>query len=115
MKISTMRIRLIQIFALLGALTLASFTAAAEDVWIDVRSYPEHALDNIEGDIRIVHSDVMEEVGTRFPDKNTHIKLYCRSGGRAAKAMEALQQAGYSNVENIGSIDQARQHRGLAQ
>ena len=108
-----MRIRTMQYLTLLAVLTLVSFSTQADDIWIDVRSYPEHALDSIEGDIRISHSDIVEEVGQQFPDKDTHIKLYCRSGGRAGKAMEALQQAGYSNVENIGSIAQARQQREL--
>lgn len=106
--------RLILRITLLTLLLLSSFTTLADDVWIDVRSYPEHTLDNIEGDIRISHSDIVEEVATQFPDKNTPIKLYCRSGGRADKAMQALQEAGYGDVENIGGIDDARKNRGLA-
>lgn len=105
--------RLILQMTLLTLLSLSGFTALAEDLWIDVRSYPEHTVDNIAGDIRIGHADIVEQVSMRFPDKGTPIKLYCRSGGRAGKAMQALQQAGYDNVENIGSIDDARKNRAL--
>ncbi len=87
--------------------------AWAEVVWIDVRSSLEHAVDNIEGDIRISHNEIVERVSEQFPDKNTTIHLYCRSGGRAGIAMSSLQQAGYSDVKNMGSIGDAREERGL--
>tara|TARA_R110002124_G_scaffold283648_1_gene459883 strand:+ start:485 stop:883 length:399 start_codon:yes stop_codon:yes gene_type:complete len=85
----------------------------ADTVWIDVRSPVEHTLDSIDGDLRITHSDIVPEVEALFPDKNTHIKLYCRSGGRAAQAAQALEDAGYQHVEAIGGIDDARSTRGI--
>ena len=87
----------------------------AETVWIDVRSAVEHKIDNIEGDIRIPHSEVVEQVGSLYPDKTTEIRLYCRSGGRAEKALIALEAAGYSDVKNIGGIDDARARRGAGE
>ena len=86
----------------------------AETVWIDVRSSPEHFLDNIEGDTRISHDDIVQEVNKLFPDKSTEIHLYCRSGGRASKAASALKEAGYTSVSNEGGIDDARKERGLS-
>ena len=85
----------------------------AEEVWIDVRSALEHNVDNIEGDVRISHEEIVQKVNAQFPDKDTEIRLYCRSGARAGKAMAALEQAGYRDVKNIGSIGEARQARGL--
>lgn len=87
--------------------------ATEEAVWIDVRSLPEHLLDNIEGDPRIAHTDVVSEVSSLFPEKNTEIHLYCASGGRAGMAAGALEAAGYTNVSNEGGIDDARRARGL--
>ena len=40
-------------------------------------------------------------------DKSKKIYLYCRSGNRSQKATEILSQAGFLNVENLGSISQA--------
>lgn len=85
----------------------------AEPVWIDVRSAEEHKLDNIEGDIRITHTDALPEVTNLYLNKDAEIHLYCRSGRRAGKAMSDLIQAGYTNVHNVGSIDDARQTRGI--
>lgn len=87
---------------------------SAETVWIDVRGVFEHVLDNIEGDVRISHDEIVEEVEKQFPDKDTEIHLYCASGERASKAREALIEAGYENVWNEGGIDDARRARGLA-
>ena len=100
---------------LTGALlsTLLALPALAETVWIDVRSYPEHLVDNIEGDPRIDHGDIVEEVSERYPDKGTDIKLYCAAGGRAGTAAQALLDAGYTSVENAGGIDDARRARGI--
>lgn len=100
---------------LLMAMALGSLSYAAEPVWIDVRSAVEHAIDNIEGDVRISHRDIVQEVTILFPDKSTEIYLYCQSGGRSDTAMAALEDAGYTHVINAGGIDDARKERGLSQ
>ena len=103
----------------IGQVSLLLFTvgfssmANADTTWIDVRSVAAHKIDNIEGDIRISHNDIVEEVNQMLLDKGTEINLYCRSGGRAGKAMLALQEAGYTNVSNDGGINDARKKRGL--
>ncbi|GAA4092625.1 rhodanese-like domain-containing protein [Zhongshania borealis] len=105
------------IFAKTSLLLVALFlstTAYAEPAWIDVRSELEHRIDSINGDVRISHGEIVQELSKILPDKNAEIHLYCRSGGRAGKAMAALQAAGYSNVSNAGSIDDARNQRGLS-
>ncbi len=89
--------------------------ASAEAAWIDVRTAIEHGLDSIDGDVRIGYGDIVEGVEALFPEKDTEIRLYCRSGGRAGKAMAALHQAGYTNVSNAGGIDDARRQRGLSE
>lgn len=100
--------------ALFLATLCFSLITHAEVIWVDVRSSIEHSIDNIEGDARIPHGDIVEAISELFPDKNTQIHLYCRSGGRAEKAMSALVAAGYINVSNTGGIDDARKERGLS-
>lgn len=96
-------------------LSLGALPALADAVWIDVRSSLEHKIDNIEGDARISHSDIVPEIEKLHPQRDTPIKLYCRSGGRAGQAEEALRAAGYTDVENVGGIGDARKRRGLAE
>lgn len=99
--------------SLLLIMMLSSAITHAEATWIDVRSELEHRIDRIEGDVRISHSEIVQQASKLFPDKDTEIKLYCLSGGRAGKAMSALQEAGYSKVSNAGGIRDARKQRGL--
>jgi phage shock protein E len=92
-----------------------SYLSNAETVWIDVRSVAAHSIDKIEGDIGISHGDIVQEVSEIFPDKHIKIRLYCRSGGRAGKAMSVLKEAGYINVFNAGGLDDVRKKRGLSE
>ena len=81
---------------------------AAEPVYIDVRSWAEHQVDSIEGHSRIHVSEIVEGVQTKFPDTSTSIRLYCAKGGRAQKATDKLIAAGYTDVINLGGIDDVR-------
>lgn len=94
-------------------LTTASFLASAEPTWIDVRSKAEHKIDNIEGDLLISHTEIVDGVSKLFPNKDQEIRLYCRSGYRASVALKKLEDAGYTNVSNAGGINDARKERKL--
>ncbi len=92
-----------------------SYADTSETVWIDVRSIQENKIDSIQGDPLIPYTKIVRGVKKLSIDKNTKIRLYCRSGQRAGVALSALKKAGYNNVENIGSIGNARKKRGLSQ
>ena len=81
---------------------------AADPVWIDVRSEAEYKADHIDNTILIPHTQIGEEIGKLNLAKDTPIKLFCRSGGRAGIAKETLLGMGYTNVENVGGIADAR-------
>lgn len=80
-------------------------------IWLDVRSWAEYQLDHIEGDRRIPHTEIVDQVVELFPDKSTPIRLYCASGGRAGNAAQSLRAAGYTDIQNAGGIDQVRNVR----
>lgn len=94
-------------------LFLCPMLVQAEGIWIDVRSAAEHQVDHIKGDLLISHRDIIAQVSKLYPDNETTIYLYCRSGNRAGNAKLALNSIGYKNVFNAGSIDNARKKRGL--
>lgn len=108
-----MRLKSVGKLAVILAASCCGMWAHADAIWIDVRSVMEHAVDHIEGDMRITHDKITQKVSELLPDKSTEIKLYCRSGGRAGKAASALMEAGYTNVSNAGGIEDAREERGL--
>ena len=96
------------------ALLLWSANTQAEPVWIDVRSEPEYASDHIAGDANIPLASIdADALAARF-GKDAEINLYCRSGNRAGQAREILEAAGFTNVTNVGGIDDARRLRQVA-
>ncbi len=102
--------KLLLIFSALGF----NASSNAEPIWIDVRSVSEYNEDHIDGDTLIPHEQIVQQVSELFPDKSSEIHLYCRSGGRAGRALSALEEAGYTNVLNAGGIDDAREQRGIS-
>lgn len=95
------------------AIILVTSVSVADPVWIDVRTSEEHLANHISGDVRIAHEQIVTELEKLYPDKNTKLNLYCKSGKRAEKAQSALNKAGYINVSNAGGISDARKIRGL--
>jgi phage shock protein E len=94
----------------LVALVLAcsAGASAAETYWIDVRSTEEYAEGHIPGAINIPHTEIVERIGEVTTDRDAPIYLYCRSGRRSDLARNALQQAGYTGVTDLGGLQEAR-------
>ncbi len=74
-----------------------------EAALIDVRRDDEWAEGRAKG---ALHFDFAKIEKGELPPvpKNKKIYLYCRSGGRAGRAKNILQKAGYENVENLGGL-----------
>ena len=70
-----------------------------EDVFIlDVRDPHEYQICNIGGHM-IPLNDLPRRIGELDPTRETVV--HCRSGVRSAKAVEFLQQAGFTNVKSL--------------
>ena len=81
---------------------------AGEAVWIDVRSAEEYAAGHVSPAVNIPHTEIAARIAEVITDKDAQIYLYCRSGRRSGLALDALQQAGYTNVVNLGGLEDAR-------
>jgi len=99
--------------ALLAYCLLLSGAALAGDdkdaVWIDVRTPQEYSSGHLDGATNIPHTEIGDQIASVTEDKSAPIKLYCRSGGRAGMAKEKLEEMGYTNVENVGGLDDAKE------
>jgi phage shock protein E len=85
---------------------LGSFGALADPVyWIDVRTVAEYNAGHLEGAVNIPHGKIANEIAGLTQDKNAEIYLYCRSGGRAGKALNTLEKLGYTQVANEGGFE----------
>lgn len=94
---------------------LPIFAFATESVWVDVRSSSEFDGGRLEAATNIPHGEITEKLPAIAGDKNTEILLYCRSGNRAGIAQRALEAEGYTNVKNIGSLNDARAYEAKRQ
>ena len=75
---------------------------------IDVRTKQEYSSGHIKGAINISYNEIANKIENYTSDKNQKILLYCLSGSRSGVALSTLKKEGYTNVENIGSFDDAK-------
>lgn len=81
---------------------------------IDVRTPAEFTSGHLEGalNLDIQGMTFMEEIATLDPDA-TYL-VYCRSGSRAAAAVDTMKSIGIDNVTNLGSVNDALSATDLA-
>lgn len=75
----------------------ADFDAGA--IFVDVRSAEEWSEGYLQGARHIPVGEVYAQAAKQLPDKSAAIVTYCRSGGRAQVAVDALRSMGYTNVK----------------
>lgn len=73
-------------------------------VLVDVREPDEFAGGHIPDSINIPLRGVVEGVNALELAKDFPVMVYCRSGRRSAEAAEALLEAGYANIYDLGGI-----------
>ena len=93
---------------LLLSLLAAGNLWAGEALWIDVRSAEEYATEHVSPAVNIPHTEIAARIGEVTTDKDAEIYLYCRSGRRSGLAKDVLEQAGYTNVVNLGGLAEAQ-------
>lgn len=74
---------------------------------IDVRTPAEFTEGHVQGAVNIDVS--ADDFGSRIAtlDKETPYSIYCRSGNRSAVAAEIMRNAGFVNVVDLGSVEDA--------
>ena len=105
--------------ALTATLSLTSCSAEKVDMAsvaavIDVRTPVEFTSGHLEGAVNfdIQGMSFMDELATLDP--NATYLVYCRSGSRAAAAVDTMKSMGIDNVANLGSVNDAASATGLA-
>lgn len=74
-------------------------------VLLDVRTLAENTEKRIPGSVLIPVEVIKTQAPDVLPDKNAAIFVYCRSGNRSAIAAQALADMSYTNVFNLGGIN----------
>ena len=73
-------------------------------ILLDVRTEEEFTASHIPGARNIPDSEIHEKAETELSDKDVIVIVYCRSGGRSAKAAQELADMGYINIYDLGGI-----------
>jgi phage shock protein E len=100
--------RIAVVALLLPLLTIQWARAETGVTWIDVRTAQEYASEHVEGAVNIPHDVIDERISELTLDADTPIYVYCRSGGRAGLAADTLAEMGYTEVINLGSLEEAK-------
>ncbi|PKM58127.1 MAG: rhodanese-like domain-containing protein [Firmicutes bacterium HGW-Firmicutes-3] len=72
---------------------------------VDVRTQEEFDSGYIPGALLIPHTSIQEMAPDLLPDLNQKILVYCRSGSRSKAASKALVNMGYTDVLDMGGIN----------
>ena len=72
---------------------------------VDVRTAKEYADGHIPNAINIPNESIGGAAPKELPDKNQKIFVYCRSGARSVQASEKLAGLGYTNIVEMGGIN----------
>lgn len=78
-----------------------------ETILLDVRTPGEHAAGHLEGATLLDFNggDLAAAIPSLDPD--AEYLIYCRSGNRSGQAIALMEQAGFTNLTNLGSLEQA--------
>lgn len=75
---------------------------------IDVRTPAEFSTGALPGAVNIEYQLIDQIVQQDSYDKSDSITLYCRSGRRSGIALKTLEALGWTNVRDIGGLEEAR-------
>lgn len=80
-------------------------SSAQPPILVDVRTAEEYAEKHIPGALNIANETIGTEQPALLPDKNAPVMVYCRSGRRSADAAQKLAAMGYTQVYDLGGIN----------
>jgi phage shock protein E len=89
------------------AVVLPLSAVAGEALWIDVRSATEYSEVHVEQAVNIPHNEIAQGIAALDANKDALIYVYCRSGNRSGLAKDTLDSMGYTQVVNVGGLEDA--------
>ena len=81
---------------------------------LDVRTPEEFAAGHLEGAILVDIKDASFDSRIAELDPTVRYVVYCRSGNRSAQAVERMKAAGFTDLTDLGSLENASSETGIA-
>ena len=73
---------------------------------LDVREQDEYNSGHIPGSVLLPVDTIDEETAAEvIPEKDSTVRVYCRSGNRSKTASSTLAELGYTNIYEFGGIN----------
>ncbi|MCC6137323.1 MAG: rhodanese-like domain-containing protein [Bdellovibrionaceae bacterium] len=85
---------------------------AIDAMVIDVRTAEEFSGGHAKAAMNIDFKQKDFEKNISKLDKNKKYYVYCQAGGRSAKAVQKMKELGFKKVEDIQSVDKAKEKFG---
>lgn len=83
---------------------IAQYRTQPGAVLLDVRQPDEYARGHVPG-ARSVPLQKLRDFSLEVADRETPLYVYCLSGGRSARAVNALRGVGFTTVYDLGGIN----------
>ena len=80
---------------------------------IDVRTQQEWNAGHLDGAILIPYDKIGQGITAVAADKKARLYLYCRTGRRTGLAYDTLKKAGYEDLVNLSTLENASKELNL--
>ena len=85
-----------------------------DSIIIDVRTPEEFAAGHLDGALLYNVQDPAFDAKIADLDPSIPYVVYCRSGNRSAQAVERMKAAGFTDLTDLGSLENASSKTGIA-
>lgn len=93
--------------------TVTQSEGTEQVVVIDVRTPEEYGAGHLQGASNVdIGNPNFEEAIQAYP-KDAEISVYCRSGNRSSQAIEIMKSLGFTNLTDLGGLENATRISGL--
>ena len=91
-----------------------SSVAAERAIILDVRTPEEFAAGHLDGAVLVDIKDSTFDAKIAALDPSVPYVVYCRSGNRSAQAVERMKAVGFTDLADLGSLENASSEMGIA-
>jgi len=118
-----LRVRLVSTVAIVLGLSVGAIACSSNEepnntydrsIILDVRTPEEFAAGHLDGAILVDIKDPSFDTKLAALDPSVAYVVYCRSGNRSAQAVERMKAAGFTDLTDLGSLENASSETGIA-
>ena len=113
-SLSTLVAACLSVGGLACAASEAKESVYAQAIILDVRTPEEFAAGHLDGAVLVDIKDASFDARIAELDPSLSYVVYCRSGNRSAQDVERMKAAGFGNLSDLGSLENASSQTGVA-